>query len=59
MHYVSFMQFLGQNYQVLMLRKDRSKSINAASGGFIADINLILHHISNHEISKTGYRRGT
>lgn len=56
MHYDSFMQFLGQNYQVLMLRKDRSKSINAASGSFIADINLILQHISIHEISKTGYR---
>lgn len=30
MHYESITQFLSQFYKVLVLRKDRSKSINAA-----------------------------
>jgi hypothetical protein len=55
MLYESITQFLDQNYQVLMLRIDRSKSINAASVRVIAWINTILQHILIHEVSKTGH----
>jgi hypothetical protein len=59
MLYDAITQFLDQNYQVLMLRIDRSKSINAASARVIAWINPILQHILIHEFSKTGHSRRT